>query len=53
MRMVSRTLFAGWRSSSRTPGERGRELGVAEAQNFDVRPLLDLVALGTIADLVR
>jgi single-stranded-DNA-specific exonuclease len=32
--------------------KRGRELGVVEAQNFDVRPLLDLVALGTIADLV-
>lgn len=32
--------------------KRGRELGLAEAQNFDVRPLLDLVALGTIADLV-
>ena len=32
--------------------KRGRELGIAAAQNFDVRPLLDLVALGTIADLV-
>jgi single-stranded-DNA-specific exonuclease len=32
--------------------KRGRELGLAEAANFDVRPFLDLVALGTIADLV-
>lgn len=32
--------------------KRGRELGLAEMQNFDVRPLLDFVALGTIADLV-
>jgi single-stranded-DNA-specific exonuclease len=32
--------------------KRGRELGLASAANFDVRPLLDLVALGTIADLV-
>ncbi len=31
--------------------KRGRELGWPAAQNFDVRPLLDLVALGTIADL--
>ena len=30
----------------------GRDLGWPEAQEFDVRPLLDLVALGTIADLV-
>ncbi len=32
--------------------KRGRELGQPAAQTFDVRPLLDLVALGTIADLV-
>ncbi len=31
---------------------RARELGMAGATEFDVRPLLDLVALGTIADLV-
>src|SRR5262245_19474344 len=32
--------------------KRGREMGLARAQEFDLRPLLDLVALGTIADLV-
>ncbi len=32
--------------------KRGRELGVAAAQTFDLKSLLDLVALGTIADLV-
>ncbi|MDB6016111.1 MAG: recJ [Pedosphaera sp.] len=32
--------------------KRGRELGLAAAESFDIRPLLDLVALGTIADLV-
>ena len=32
--------------------KRGRELGVAAAEKFDMRPLLDLVALGTVADLV-
>ena len=32
--------------------KRGRELGVAAAEKFDIRTLLDLVALGTIADLV-
>jgi single-stranded-DNA-specific exonuclease len=32
--------------------KRGRETGLARAQEFDLRPLLDLVALGTIADLV-
>jgi single-stranded-DNA-specific exonuclease len=32
--------------------KHGRELGVAAAQEYDVRPLLDFVALGTIADLV-
>ena len=32
--------------------KRGRQLGLAAAGEFDVRPLLDLVALGTIADLV-
>ena len=32
--------------------KRGRERGIPEAQSFDLRPLLDLVALGTIADLV-
>src|SRR5260370_37130136 len=31
---------------------RARELGMAGATEFDVRPLLDLVGLGTIADLV-
>lgn len=30
----------------------GRESGLPEAQTYDLRPLLDLVALGTIADLV-
>ena len=32
--------------------KRGRALQLAEFAAFDVRPLLDLVALGTIADLV-
>ena len=32
--------------------KRGRETGLPGAQDFDLRPLLDLVALGTIADLV-
>jgi single-stranded-DNA-specific exonuclease len=32
--------------------KRGREAGWAAAQTFDLRPLLDLVALGTVADLV-
>jgi single-stranded-DNA-specific exonuclease len=32
--------------------KRGRELKWAAAEKFDVRTLLDLVALGTIADLV-
>lgn len=32
--------------------KRGRELGLPEAANFDLRPLLDLVALATIADIV-
>jgi single-stranded-DNA-specific exonuclease len=32
--------------------KHGRESGIAEAEKFDLRPLLDLVALGTIADLV-
>src|SRR5207302_2235158 len=32
--------------------KRGRETGLAGAQDFDLRPLLDLVALGTVADLV-
>lgn len=32
--------------------KRGRETGLSGADTFDVRPLLDLVALGTIADLV-
>jgi len=32
--------------------KRGRELGLAAETEFDVRPLLDLVAVGTIADLV-
>ena len=32
--------------------KRGRETGLAGAEEFDLRPLLDLVALGTIADLV-
>jgi single-stranded-DNA-specific exonuclease len=31
--------------------KRGRETGLAGAAEFDLRPLLDLVALGTIADL--
>ena len=32
--------------------KRGRELGLPETADFDLRPLLDLVALGTIADIV-
>ena len=32
--------------------KRGREMKLPEADKFDVRSLLDLVALGTIADLV-
>lgn len=32
--------------------KRGRETGLSGAVDFDLRPLLDLVALGTIADLV-
>ncbi len=32
--------------------KRGRETGLPGAQTFDIRPHLDLVALGTIADLV-
>ncbi|MGE3309422.1 MAG: single-stranded-DNA-specific exonuclease RecJ [Limisphaerales bacterium] len=32
--------------------KRGRELGIEAATEFDIRLLLDLVALGTIADLV-
>lgn len=32
--------------------KRGREMGLAAAQSFDLKSLLDLVALGTIADLV-
>ncbi len=32
--------------------KRGRELNLPGAEAFDLRPLLDLVALGTIADIV-
>jgi single-stranded-DNA-specific exonuclease len=32
--------------------KRGREIGLPGAAEFDLRPLLDLVALGTVADLV-
>jgi len=32
--------------------KRGRELGLPAAEQYDLRPLLDLVALGTVADLV-
>ncbi|MGC3956673.1 MAG: single-stranded-DNA-specific exonuclease RecJ [Verrucomicrobiota bacterium] len=32
--------------------KRGREINLPSAADFDLRPLLDLVALGTIADLV-
>ena len=32
--------------------KRGRENGLAGAAQFDLKPLLDLVALGTIADVV-
>ncbi len=32
--------------------KRGRQCGLPGAAGFDLRPLLDLVALGTIADLV-
>jgi single-stranded-DNA-specific exonuclease len=31
--------------------KRGREIGLPGAAEFDLRPLLDLVALGTIADI--
>ncbi len=31
---------------------RGRQIGLPGAAQFDLRPLLDLVALGTIADIV-
>lgn len=32
--------------------KHGRQIGLSAAANFDLRPLLDFVALGTIADLV-
>ena len=32
--------------------KRAREIGMPGAKDYDLRPLLDLVALGTIADLV-
>lgn len=32
--------------------KQGREVGLPEAEDFDLRPLLDLVALGTVADIV-
>ncbi|MDD5141622.1 MAG: single-stranded-DNA-specific exonuclease RecJ [Verrucomicrobiales bacterium] len=32
--------------------KRGREVGLPGASEFDLKPLLDLVALGTIADIV-
>ncbi len=32
--------------------KRGRELGIEEAEGYDLRPLLDFVALGAIADVV-
>ena len=32
--------------------KEGRRRGLVEAESYDLRPLLDLVALGTIADLV-
>ena len=32
--------------------KRGRQIGLPEAAEFDLRTLLDLVALGTIADIV-
>jgi single-stranded-DNA-specific exonuclease len=32
--------------------KRGRQRGLPEAERFDLRPLLDYAALGTIADLV-
>jgi len=32
--------------------KRGREIGLPGAADFDLKPLLDLVALGTIADIV-
>jgi len=32
--------------------KRGREIGLPGAADYDLRPLLDLVALGTIADIV-
>jgi single-stranded-DNA-specific exonuclease len=32
--------------------KRARQQGISEAADFDIRPLLDLVALGSIADVV-
>lgn len=32
--------------------KRGRETGLPEAVDYDIRPLLDLVALATVADIV-
>lgn len=32
--------------------KRGRQNGISAMQDFDIRPMLDLVALGTISDLV-
>jgi single-stranded-DNA-specific exonuclease len=32
--------------------KHGRDMGLAEAVEYDLRPLLDLVALGTVADIV-
>ena len=32
--------------------KQGRDLGLAEFLEFDIRPLVDLVALGTVADIV-
>jgi len=32
--------------------KQGRDLGIAACSEFDLKPLLDLVALGTVADIV-
>ena len=32
--------------------KQGRDLGLSQAEKYDIRPNLDLVALGTVADLV-
>ena len=49
----SRTLFGGLAFKlAHALVKHGREINLSGAAEFDLRPLLDLVALGTIADLV-